>query len=44
MDNRANSVVIEVMMVLANVSLIDRLEISLILILVYFNKFSLIRS
>ena len=39
-DNNANNVVIDVIIVLAKVSLIDKLATSLILIFVYFNKFS----
>ena len=43
-ENNANNVVIDVIIVLAKVSLIDKLETSLILIFVNLNKFSLIRS
>ena len=41
---KANKVVTDVITVLAKVSLMDKFEISLILIFVYLNKFSLIRS
>ena len=43
-ENKANKVVTEVIRVLDKVSFIERLEISLISILEYFDKFSLIRS
>ena len=43
-ENKASKVVMEVIIVLASVSLIDKFAISLMLILVYLDKFSLILS